>query len=132
MSNSVEYEIAMNEASRREALEAFAILNKKKYTHAQVMDLLDDKTKSQKLTYESEIQEIANAFNMAPCEIQQELQWASGGFKNAIIERIEKLECKLLDIDDNISTLLDGECYTGNIPSSVIAYFREIQNIISK
>ena len=81
MSNSVEYEIAMNEASRREALEAFAILNKKKYT---------------------------------------------------IIERIEKLECKLLDIDDNISTLLDGECYTGNIPSSVIAYFREIQNIISK
>ena len=55
MSNSVEYEIAMNEASRREALEAFAILNKKKYTHAEVMDLIDEKTKSQKLAYESEI-----------------------------------------------------------------------------
>tara|TARA_R110000851_G_scaffold292113_1_gene446537 strand:- start:1473 stop:1772 length:300 start_codon:yes stop_codon:yes gene_type:complete len=99
MSNSVEYEIAMNEASRREALEAFAILNKKKYTHAEVMDLIDEKTKSQKLAYESET---------------------------------EKLEYKLIEINENISTLLDGECYTGHIPDSVIAYFREIQNIILK
>lgn len=85
MSNSVEYEIAMND--HREALEAFAILNKKKYTHAEVMAVVDEKN---------------------------------------------ELQYKLIEINDNISTLLDGECYTGNIPSSVIAYFREIQNIISK
>tara|TARA_R110000803_G_scaffold181758_1_gene244166 strand:- start:2096 stop:2359 length:264 start_codon:yes stop_codon:yes gene_type:complete len=87
MSNSVEYEIAMNEASRREALEAFAILNKKKYTHDEFKAVVDEKN---------------------------------------------ELEYKLIEINDNISTLLDGECYTGHIPDSVIAYFREIQNIISK
>ena len=50
----------------------------------------------------------------------------------AVVDEKNELQYKLIEINDNISTLLDGECYTGNIPSSVIAYFREIQNIISK
>mgnify|MGYP003627780096 FL=1 len=80
MSNSVEYEIAMN--AHREALAL------KTYTHAEVMDLVDEKTKSQKLMYEEEIEEIAYAVKIWPSELQQ-LQWSQGGLKNAIIERIK-------------------------------------------
>ena len=88
MSNSVEYEIYMNE--HREAQEALAL---KKYTHAEVMDLIDEKTKSQKLAYESEIQEIAYAVKIWPSELQQ-LQWSPGGLKGAIIERIQNIISK--------------------------------------
>ena len=61
-----------------------------KYTHAQVMDLVDEKTKSQKLMYEQEIQEIAYAVKIWPCQLQK-LQWAPGGLKGAIIERIKNM-----------------------------------------
>ena len=44
MSNSVEYEIYMND--RRDALEAFATLKKKKYTHAEVMYIIDKNNNS--------------------------------------------------------------------------------------
>ena len=62
----------------------------KKYTHAEVMELVDEKTKSQKLMYEQEIQEIAYAVKIWPCDLQQ-LQWSPGGVKDAIIDRIEAL-----------------------------------------
>ena len=60
----------------------------KTYTHAEVMDLVDEKTKSQKLMYEQEIQEIAYAVKIWPSELQQ-LQWSPGGLRDAIIERIK-------------------------------------------
>ena len=62
--------------------------NLKTYTHAEVMDLVDEKTKSQKLMYEQEIQEIAYAVKIWPSELQQ-LQWSPGGLRDAIIERIK-------------------------------------------
>ena len=89
MSNSVEYEIAMN--AHREALAL------KTYTHAEVMDLVDEKTKSQKLMYEQEIQEIAYAVKLRP---DSDGEWEAikaspGGIKGAIIARIEArdLDC---------------------------------------
>jgi|TARA_R110000822_G_C14934684_1_gene452971 hypothetical protein len=115
MSNSVEYEIAMNEASRREALEAFAILKRNKTTNDTSL-LFSTET-----LFTNESIELLTKQNDKNKKIIYELKCE----KN-------KLEYKLIEINDNISTLLDGECYTGNIPSSVIAYFREIQDIISK
>ena len=85
----------------------------KTYSHSEVMDLihkckeserliwrekleeknerieeLEEKTKSQKLMYEEEIQEIAYAVKIWPSELQQ-LQWSPGGLRDAIIERIK-------------------------------------------
>jgi len=78
------------EALKAEIKALKAELALKTYTHAEVMDLVDEKTKSQKLMYEQEIQEIAYAVKIWPSELQQ-LQWAPDGLKGAIIERIKSI-----------------------------------------
>ena len=95
MSNSVEYEIAMN--MRQEALAEIQIQEKGriiKHLEAARIQLLErieeleEETKSQKLMYKEEIQEIAYAVNIWPSDLQQ-LQWSPGGLKDAIIEKIK-------------------------------------------